>query len=30
MTEAPRGALGHLVRIEDARIGTYRCVVPTT
>jgi hydrogenase large subunit len=28
--EAPRGALGHWVRIEDAKIANYQCVVPTT
>jgi hydrogenase large subunit len=30
MTEAPRGALGHWVRIRDGRIENYQCVVPTT
>ncbi|AKH21751.1 nickel-dependent hydrogenase large subunit [Sedimenticola thiotaurini] len=29
-TEAPRGALGHWLRIEDTRIANYQCVVPTT
>ncbi|MGF1462672.1 MAG: nickel-dependent hydrogenase large subunit [Maricaulaceae bacterium] len=29
-TEAPRGALGHWVHIEDAKIANYQCVVPTT
>jgi hydrogenase large subunit len=29
-TEAPRGALGHWIRIKDARIDNYQCVVPTT
>ncbi|WFP62891.1 MULTISPECIES: nickel-dependent hydrogenase large subunit [unclassified Mesorhizobium] len=29
-TEAPRGALGHWVRIKDGRIENYQCVVPTT
>ncbi|MDR2011900.1 MAG: nickel-dependent hydrogenase large subunit, partial [Rhodanobacter sp.] len=29
-TEAPRGALGHWVRIKDTRIDNYQCVVPTT
>nr|WP_294506695.1 nickel-dependent hydrogenase large subunit [uncultured Rhodopila sp.] len=29
-TEAPRGALGHWVKIKDARIDNYQCVVPTT
>ncbi|MBN1412270.1 MAG: nickel-dependent hydrogenase large subunit [Spirochaetales bacterium] len=30
MTEAPRGALGHWIRIVDHTIGNYSCVVPTT
>ena len=29
-TEAPRGALGHWVRIKDTKIDNYQCVVPTT
>ena len=29
-TEAPRGALGHWVRIRDRKIDNYQCVVPTT
>ncbi|MEM1103147.1 MAG: nickel-dependent hydrogenase large subunit [Pseudomonadota bacterium] len=29
-TEAPRGALGHWIRIEDGKIDNYQCVVPTT
>ncbi|OKO77059.1 nickel-dependent hydrogenase large subunit [Bradyrhizobium sp. NAS96.2] len=29
-TEAPRGALGHWIKIKDARIENYQCVVPTT
>ena len=29
-TEAPRGALGHWVRIKDTKIENYQCVVPTT
>lgn len=29
-TEAPRGALGHWIRIKDAKIENYQCVVPTT
>jgi hydrogenase large subunit len=29
-TEAPRGALGHWVEIEDGRIRNYQSVVPTT
>ncbi|WP_129629486.1 nickel-dependent hydrogenase large subunit [Candidatus Oscillochloris fontis] len=28
--EAPRGALGHWVRIKDGKIANYQCVVPTT
>ncbi|NLT42073.1 MAG: nickel-dependent hydrogenase large subunit [Anaerolineae bacterium] len=28
--EAPRGALGHWVRIADGKIANYQCVVPTT
>jgi hydrogenase large subunit len=28
--EAPRGALGHWVKIEDGRIAQYQCVVPST
>ncbi len=28
--EAPRGALGHWVRIKDAKIANYQCVVPST
>lgn len=28
--EAPRGALGHWVRIENGRIANYQCVVPST
>ena len=28
--EAPRGALGHWVQIEDRAIKNYQCVVPTT
>ena len=28
--EAPRGALGHWVQIEDRTINNYQCVVPTT
>jgi hydrogenase large subunit len=27
---APRGALGHWVRLEGGRIAHYQCVVPTT
>jgi len=30
MTEAPRGALGHWVKIKDGKIDNYQCVVPTT
>jgi [NiFe] hydrogenase large subunit/hydrogenase large subunit len=29
-TEAPRGALGHWVRIENGTIANYQCVVPST
>jgi hydrogenase large subunit len=29
-TEAPRGALGHWVKIKDTKIDNYQCVVPTT
>lgn len=29
-TEAPRGALGHWILIEDGRIANYQAVVPTT
>lgn len=28
--EAPRGALGHWMRIEDGKIASYQCIVPTT
>ena len=28
--EAPRGALGHWIRIKDEKIHNYQCVVPTT
>ena len=30
LTEAPRGALGHWIRIKDQKIDNYQCVVPTT
>ncbi len=30
LTEAPRGALGHWLSIEDYKIQRYQCVVPTT
>jgi Ni,Fe-hydrogenase I large subunit len=30
LTEAPRGALGHWLEINDHKIGRYQCVVPTT
>ena len=30
LTEAPRGALGHWLEIEDRKIKNYQCVVPTT
>jgi len=29
-TEAPRGALGHWVHIENTKISNYQCIVPTT
>jgi len=28
--EAPRGALGHWIEIEDKKIKNYQCIVPTT
>ncbi len=28
--EAPRGALGHWIKIKDGKIDNYQCVVPTT
>jgi hydrogenase large subunit len=28
--EAPRGALGHWIRIKNGRIDNYQCIVPTT
>jgi hydrogenase large subunit len=28
--EAPRGALGHWIEIEDKKIKNYQCVVPST
>ena len=28
--EAPRGALGHWMHIEDGKIASYQCIVPTT
>jgi hydrogenase large subunit len=30
ISEAPRGALGHWVRIENGTIANYQCVVPST
>lgn len=30
LTEAPRGAVGHWIRIEDGVIANYQAVVPTT
>jgi ferredoxin hydrogenase large subunit/hydrogenase large subunit len=30
LTEAPRGALGHWLQIEDHKVSRYQCVVPTT
>jgi hydrogenase large subunit len=29
-TEAPRGALGHWIKIKDGKIDNYQAVVPTT
>ena len=29
-TEAPRGSLGHWIKIKDTKIDNYQCVVPTT
>ena len=29
-TEAPRGALAHWIKIDNTKIGSYQCVVPTT
>jgi len=29
-TEAPRGALGHWIQIEDGKIASYQAIVPTT
>jgi len=30
LTEAPRGALGHWIEIQNKKIANYQCVVPTT
>lgn len=30
LTEAPRGALGHWLELDDFKIKRYQCVVPTT
>jgi ferredoxin hydrogenase large subunit/hydrogenase large subunit len=30
LTEAPRGALGHWLAIENGKISSYDCIVPTT
>ncbi|MBN1532088.1 MAG: nickel-dependent hydrogenase large subunit [Spirochaetes bacterium] len=30
LAEAPRGALGHWIVVEDKKIANYQCVVPTT
>jgi Ni,Fe-hydrogenase I large subunit len=30
LTEAPRGALGHWIQIENSRVKAYDCIVPTT
>ena len=29
-TEAPRGALGHWIKIRNTKIDNYQCIVPTT
>lgn len=29
-SEAPRGALGHWLKIRDTKIDSYQCIVPTT
>jgi hydrogenase large subunit len=29
-TEAPRGALGHWIKVKDGKIDNYQCIVPTT
>jgi hydrogenase large subunit len=30
LTEAPRGALGHWIRLDGRKISNYQCVVPST
>jgi hydrogenase large subunit len=30
ITDAPRGAVGHWMRLEGGRIANYQCIVPTT
>jgi hydrogenase large subunit len=30
LTEAPRGALGHWIKIDGTKVSNYQCVVPTT
>lgn len=30
LTEAPRGALGHWIRVDGSKVSNYQCVVPTT
>lgn len=30
LAEAPRGALGHWIEIQDKKIARYQCIVPTT
>ena len=30
LTEAPRGALGHWIKIEGRKVAKYQCVVPST
>jgi len=29
-TEAPRGALGHWIKVKNGKIDNYQCIVPTT
>lgn len=30
LTEAPRGGLGHWLSIQNSKVSTYECIVPTT
>jgi Ni,Fe-hydrogenase I large subunit len=30
LVEAPRGALGHWLTVENRKIASYQCIVPTT